>query len=166
MEKHFDVSCVIPQTGRTLVNFLNKMKELGANSEEINAILSVVHRSKESSHRSIGEVESFLQNLEHEAPPCFAVVVDRKRPDRPYRIGFLGHEWEIEGIRVRIEGGEPHNGSSLIRLDEVDLTVVGLDELLSMTQHYLYDPTTVTKWGMYNYHLENPPTFVWQAQHN
>jgi hypothetical protein len=55
-----------------------------------------------------------------------------------------------------VEGEEPHNGSSLIKLDEVDFTVVGLDELLSMTQHYLGDPTNVTKWGMYNYQLDKP----------
>jgi hypothetical protein len=34
--------------------------------------------------------------------------------------------------------------------------VVGLDELLTMTQYYLHDPTSVTKWGMYNYQVEKP----------
>jgi hypothetical protein len=33
---------------------------------------------------------------------------------------------------------------------------VGLDELLSMTQHYLGDPTRVTKCKMYNYQLIKP----------
>jgi len=34
--------------------------------------------------------------------------------------------------------------------------VVGMDELLTMTQYYLREPTVVTKWGMYNYHLDKP----------
>ena len=82
--------------------------------------------------------------------------MDRKRKLRPYRLGFLGYEWNIGKTKIRVEGEEPHNGSSLIKLDEVDFTVVGLDELLSMTQHYLGDPTKVTKWGMYNYQLIKP----------
>jgi hypothetical protein len=82
--------------------------------------------------------------------------VDRKRKQRPYRLGFLAYEWKIGETKIRVEGEEPHNGSSLIKLDEVDFTVVGLDELLSMTQHYLGDPTNVTKWGMYNYQLDKP----------
>ena len=82
--------------------------------------------------------------------------MDRKRKLRPYRLGFLSYDWQIGKTWIRVEGEEPHNGSSLIKLDEVDLTVVGLDELLSMTQHYLGDPTQVKKWGMYNYQLEKP----------
>jgi hypothetical protein len=88
--------------------------------------------------------------------PCFGLFVDRKRKHRPYRVGFLGYDWDLNGIRVRVEGEEPHNGSSLIRLDEIDCTVVGLDELLTVTQYYLRDPSAVTKWGMYNYQLEKP----------
>ncbi|MEZ4616272.1 MAG: hypothetical protein R2867_12325 [Caldilineaceae bacterium] len=88
--------------------------------------------------------------------PCFGLFIDRKRNHRPYRVGFLGHEWTINGVRVRVEGEEPHNGSSLIRLDEVDCAVVGLDELLTLTQYYLADPTSVTKWGMYNYQIAKP----------
>ena len=102
------------------------------------------------------EALNFLQEISTEAPPCFSISIDRKRKLRPYRLGFLGYEWEIGKTKIRVEGEEPHNGSSLIRLDEVDFTVVGLDELLSMTQHYLGDPTRVTKWGMYNYQLTKP----------
>ena len=50
------------------------------------------------------------------------VFVDRKRSPRPFRLGFLAYEWEIDGITLRVEGEEPHNGSSLIKLDEVDFT--------------------------------------------
>jgi len=41
-------------------------------------------------------------------------------------------------------------------LDEIDCAVVGLDELLTVTQYYLHNPTLVTKWGMYNYNIEKP----------
>ncbi len=102
------------------------------------------------------EALNFFQEISKKAPPCFSISVDRKRKLRPYRLGFLGYEWKIGKTKIRVEGEEPHNGSSLIKLDEVDFTVVGLDELLSMTQHYLGDPTRVTKWGMYNYQLTKP----------
>jgi hypothetical protein len=56
-------------------------------------------------------------------------------------------------VVLRVEGDEPHNGSSLIRLDEADIAVVGLDELLAMCQHLLAEPKRVTKWGLFNYNL-------------
>lgn len=152
----FDLTCAVPRTGRTLINFLRKLKSFDVNAEEINQILEVLSFSKNRSTSSLGEAISYLHEISQKAPPCFSISVDRKRELRPYRLGFLAYEWEIEKINVRVEGEEPHNGSSLIKLDEVDFTVVGLDELLSMTQHYLSDPTSVTKWGMYNYHLEKP----------
>ena len=152
----FDVTCAVPRTGRTLHNFLRKMKKLGADSEEIEQILKILSSSKRRSTPDMQEALNLLQEISKEAPPCFSISVDRKRKLRPYRLGFLGYEWEIEKTKIRVEGEEPHNGSSLIKLDEVDFTVVGLDELLSMTQHYLGDPTRVTKWGMYNYQLTKP----------
>ena len=129
---------------------------MGVNADEIDQILNVLAESKRRSTIDLNEALDFLQEISKTAPPCFSISVDRKRKLRPYRIGFLGYDWKIGKNRIRVEGEEPHNGSSLIKLDEVDLTVVGLDELLSMTQHYLGDPTQVTKWGMYNYQLEKP----------
>ncbi len=152
----FDVTCAVPRTGRTLHNFLSKLKRLGADSKEIEQILKVLSASKRRSTPDMQEALNFLQEITTEAPPCFSISVDRKRKLRPYRLGFLGYEWKIGKTKIRVEGEEPHNGSSLIKLDEVDFTVVGLDELLSMTQHYLGDPTRVTKWGMYNYQLAKP----------
>ena len=152
----FDVTCAVPRTGRTLHNFLRKLKTLCVNSEEIDQILKVLSDSKRRSTPDLQEALNFLQEISTEAPPCFSISVDRKRKLRPYRLGFLGYEWKIGKTKIRVEGEEPHNGSSLIKLDEVDFTVVGLDELLSMTQHYLGDPTNVTKWGMYNYQLDKP----------
>ena len=156
LKPSFDVTCAVPRTGRTLHNFLSKLKKLGADSEEIEQILKILSISKRRSTPDMQEALNFLQEISKEAPPCFSISVDRKRKLRPYRLGFLGYEWKIGKTKIRVEGEEPHNGSSLIKLDEVDFTVVGLDELLSMTQHYLGDPTRVTKWGMYNYQLTKP----------
>ena len=152
----FDVTCAVPRTGRTLYNFLRKLKSLDVNNEEIDQILKVLAESKRRSTPDLQEALSFLQEISGKAPYCFSISVDRKRKQRPYRLGFLAYEWQIGKTKIRVEGEEPHNGSSLIKLDEVDFTVVGLDELLSMTQHYLGDPTNVTKWGMYNYQLDKP----------
>jgi len=156
LKPSFDVTCAVPRTGRTLNNFLRKLKNFNTNSAEIDQILEILAYSKSRSTSNLREAINFLEEISHKAPACFSISVDRKRKSRPYRIGFLSYEWEVKKIRLRVEGEEPHNGSSLIKLDEVDLTVVGLDELLSMTQHYLSDPTKVTKWGMYNYQLNKP----------
>jgi len=156
MNAPFHVTCAIPRSGRTLNNFLQKLVDLGASSKEIDAILQILSQSKSRSSLKLEEALNFLEEVRTGAPSCFSVFVDRKRFHRPYRLGFLGYDWQIGPYKLRVEGEEPHNGSSLIRLDEVDFTVVGLDELLSMTQYYLRDPSRVTKWGMYNYHLEKP----------
>jgi len=153
LQRNFEVTCAIPRTGRTFENFLTKLKTFGVNTNEIDQILEISKKSKSLSNVDFREASKFLQYATQQVP-CFGLFVDRKRKNRPYRLGFLGSEWTICDVCVRIEGEEPHNGSSLIRLDEVDCAVVGLDELLTMTQYYLRDPTLVTKWGMYNYHLD------------
>lgn len=155
MEPQFEVTCAIPRSGRTFENALARFCEHGADAGEISKILELSARSKASSSTDYDEASRFLAYAVNEAP-CFGLFVDRKRRHRPYRVGFLGHEWTLGGVRVRVEGEEPHNGSSLIRLDEIDCAVVGLDELLTMTQYYLGNPSAVTKWGMYNYHLDKP----------
>jgi hypothetical protein len=155
MQRDFEVTCAIPRTGRTFENFLAKLKILGVNNDEIDKILAISKKTKAMSSVSFEEASEFLFEALKEIP-CFGLSVDRKRENRPYRVGFLAYQWIINDICVRIEGEEPHNGSSLIRLDEIDCAVVGLDELLTMTQYYLHNPTLVTKWGMYNYNIEKP----------
>jgi len=155
MSQNFAVTCAIPRAGRTFENFLNRLKHYGIDGAELDQILAISHTSKQQSSTNYTEATQFLAAA-MQAAPCFGLFIDRKRHHRPYRVGFLGHEWEINGVRVRVEGEEPHNGSSLIRLDEIDCAVVGLDELLTTTQYYLHDPTSVTKWGMYNYQLDKP----------
>jgi hypothetical protein len=151
----FEVTCAIPRSGRTFENFLTHLKKLGVNKIEIDKILEISKKSKSVSNVDFQEASKFLQYATEQIP-CFGLFVDRKRKNRPYRVGFLGYEWIIDDVCIRIEGEEPHNGSSLIRLDEIDCAVVGLDELLTMTQHHLRHPTLVTKWGMYNYNIEKP----------
>ncbi|MCK5877122.1 MAG: hypothetical protein KAG43_05765 [Candidatus Marithrix sp.] len=152
MQQNFTVTCAIPRTGRTFENFLAKLKSLGVNEQEINKILEISKQSKAMSRTNFQEASKFLVEALQKIP-CFGLFIDRKRNHRPYRIGFLGYEWLINEVLVRVEGEEPHNSSSLIKLDEIDCAVVGLDELLTMTQYYLRKPTLVTKWGMYNYHI-------------
>jgi hypothetical protein len=155
MEPQFEVTCAVPRSGRTFENILARFRALGADADEIDQILALSAQSKRLSSTDYGEASRYLEEAVRQIP-CFGLFVDRKRHHRPYRVGFLGHDWHFGGVRVRVEGEEPHNGSSLIRLDEIDCAVVGLDELLTMTQYYLTDPTAVTKWGMYNYHLAKP----------
>ncbi|MEC7562161.1 MAG: hypothetical protein VX662_00565, partial [SAR324 cluster bacterium] len=151
IESDLTVSCAVPRSGRTLQNFLSRLKTLVSDSGEIGGMLKILSEGKKNSTGDIEQAFSQLSQLPDHVPKCFSVFVDRKRSPRPFRLGFLAYEWEIGGITLRVEGEEPHNGSSLIKLDEVDFTLVGLDELLAMTQYYLRDPTHVTKWGMYNY---------------
>lgn len=153
--RNFHVTCAIPRTGRTFENFLSKLKSLGVDSTEIDKILEISKQSKSLSSEDFGQAARFLHEASQHVP-CFGLFVDRKRKNRPYRLGFLAYEWKINKVWVRVEGEEPHNGSSLIKLDEIDCAVVGLDELLTMTQYHLRNPTLVTKWGMYNYNLEKP----------
>ena len=155
MDANFAITCAIPRAGRTFENFLLQLKNWGVDRQEIDKILEISGRSKALSNVDYGEASRFLQYAVQEVP-CFGLFVDRKRHNRPYRVGFLARDWQINGQIVRVEGEEPHNGSSLIRLDEIDCAVVGLDELLTMTQYYLADPSSVTKWGMYNYQVAKP----------
>ncbi len=164
MNAPFHVTCAIPRSGRTLNNFLQKLVDLGVSSEEIDSILQILSQSKSRSSLKLEEALNFLEEVRTKAPSCFSVFVDRKRFHRPYRLGFLGHDWQIGPYKLRVEGEEPHNGSSLIGLDEVDFTVVGLDELLSMTQYYLRDPSRVTKWGCTITIWKNPLESVLRVQ--
>ena len=38
----FDLTCAVPRTGRTLINFLCKLKSFDANSEEIDQIVEIL----------------------------------------------------------------------------------------------------------------------------
>lgn len=147
----FDVTCVIPRWGRTFKNIMEKFADIAEEKSQIGAVIEIVSGGKETSSPDLFCIQESLQKFNC---PYVSVAPDRKRTERSYRIGFLGMNLTIDGIVVRIEGDEPHNGSSLIKLDEVDLTIVGLDELLAMNQHYLKKPELVTKWGLYNFNID------------
>ncbi len=145
-----EVACVIPRWGRTFVRTMERFAQLSANRAGIERVLEVVAGARDLASPDPAEAARVVAAT---GCPWVGVAPDRKRPERPYRVGFIGMDVEIEGIRLRVEGDEPHNGSSLIRLDEADFAVVGLDELLAMCQPFLRDPSRVTKWGLYNYNL-------------
>lgn len=146
----FDVTCVIPRWGRTFKNTLAKFASLAEEKTQIETVIDIVAGGKETAGSDLADI---LEKLGHYHCPYISVTPDRKRAEHPYRIGFLGMDLTVAGITVRIEGDEPHNGSSLIKLDEADLTIVGLDELLAMNQYYLKNPEKVTKWGLYNFNI-------------
>ncbi len=145
-----DVACVIPRWGRSFVRVLRRFARVATDPRGIERVLEVVGGSRDLASADPAEASRALAAADC---PFVGIAPDRKRPDRPYRIGFVGMDIDVQGIRLRLEGDEPHNGSSLIRLDEADFAVVGLDELLAMCQPFLRDPSRVTKWGLYNYNL-------------
>ncbi len=147
----YDVTCVIPRWGRTFQNIMDKLADISDQQQEIREVAGIISQGKAEASIDPVKAKKFLDSFNC---PYLCLAPDRKRKERFYRVGFLGMKISINGIIVRLEGDEPHNGSSLIKLDEVDFTVVGMDELLSMNQLYLRNPEKVTKWGMYNYNID------------
>ncbi len=147
----YDVTCVIPRWGRTFENVMKKFATLSPDKVELDRVRALVATGKEHASADPAVAKRHLDRLDC---PYLTLAPDRKRAERCYRVAFLGMEIRVDDLVVRLEGDEPHNGSSLIRLDEVDLTVVGMDELLSMNQHFLRRPELVRKWGMYNYNID------------
>ncbi|MCK5902445.1 MAG: hypothetical protein KAG28_04785 [Cocleimonas sp.] len=151
---NFDVVCGIPRSGRTFENFINKLISLGSPSLErdLEDIKAIIKQGKKGKTASLTDIhKTYAKALE--GTPNIGLFVDRKRDNRPYRIGFLGYDFKLKGVSVRLEGDEPHNCSSLVSLGEVDVALAGMDELLTVTHSALEKPDKVKKWGMYNYHL-------------
>jgi hypothetical protein len=146
----FDVSCVIPRWGRTFANVMRKIGPLSDRPADVERIIALVASGKELAVSDPIEAWERIRSL---GCPHLSVAPDRKREERLYRPGFLGIDLSIDGIVLRVEGDEPHNGSSLIKLGEADFAIVGLDELLALSHRSLSDPRRVTKWGLYNYRL-------------
>jgi hypothetical protein len=145
-----DVVCVIPRWGRTFARTMQRFSALASDPAPIERVLRVVTDARDGASADAATASRALAEADC---PWVGVAPDRKRPERPYRIGFVGMDVQVQDIRLRLEGDEPHNGSSLIRLDEADFAIVGLDELLAMCQPFLRDPSRVNKWGLYNYNL-------------
>ena len=71
----FDLTCAVPRTGRTLHNFLNNLRNMGVNADEIDQILNVLAESKRKSTKDLPEALGFLQKISKNAPPCFSISV-------------------------------------------------------------------------------------------
>ena len=147
-------SLIIPQSGRTFENFMQKIKDKVVDSNDIDNTISIIKKGKKSKSPNITDVMDFLNQYQDKLYPL-GIFIDRKREERPYRVGFLGKNFQLKEslIDIRVEGAEPHNCSALVSLGEADLAVAGFDELLTITQEKLINPSTVTKWGAYNYNL-------------
>lgn len=145
---------IIPQSGRTCYAALSKLAPLLG--QDISGLVKALKGSKSDATPDSSEAHKALQSL-GDAGAGVTLRPDRKREDRPYRLSFLGLDGKIEGIDVRVEGEEPHNCSSSIRLAEADIAIVGFDELLSTMQSYLEaDGKYVTRWGDFNARLTSP----------
>jgi hypothetical protein len=147
-------SLIIPQSGRTFENFMNKIKNKVVNDDTIDKTVEIIKEGKKNKSPNILDVMNFLNQYQDKVYPL-GIFIDRKREERPYRVGFLGKNFKLKesNIDIRIEGAEPHNCSALVSLGEADIALVGFDELLTTTQEKLTNPTIVTRWGSYNYNL-------------
>lgn len=147
-------SLIIPQSGRTFENFMRKIKNKVVQSNDIDSTINIIKKGKKSKSPNITDVVDFLNQYQDKLYPL-GIFVDRKREERPYRVGFLGQNFQLKDKKniIRIEGAEPHNCSALVSLGEADIALVGFDELLTTTQEKLNNPSIVTRWGSYNYNL-------------
>ena len=150
------ISLIIPQSGRTFENFMHKVKDKVVENENIDETIAIIKKGKKSKSPQISKVVEFLNDYQDKPYPL-GIFIDRKREERPYRVGFLGENFTFKenNIDVRVEGAEPHNCSTLVSLGEADIALAGFDELLTTTQEKLINPSIVTKWGLYNYNLPN-----------
>jgi len=148
------ISLIIPQSGRTFENFMHKIKDKVVQSDDIDSTINIIKQGKKSKSPNITDVLNFLNQYQDKLYPL-GIFVDRKREERPYRVGFLGQNFQLKNRKdtIRVEGAEPHNCSALVSLGEADMALVGFDELLTTTQEKLINPSIVTRWGSYNYNL-------------
>jgi len=148
------ISLIIPQSGRTFENFMHKIKDDVLENENIDETIAIIKKGKKSKSPQISRVVEFLNNYQDKHYPL-GIFIDRKREERPYRVGFLGANFTLKenNIDLRVEGAEPHNCSTLVSLGEAEIALAGFDELLTTTQEKLINPSVVTKWGLYNYNL-------------
>ena len=150
----YDVVIAIPRSGRTFENFISRLIKLDVGNNKLKLILDAVGKSKKYKSPSPKKAQEYTSEFK-EISDNLGVFVDRKRAERPYRVGFIGIDIELEGLKIRIEGDEPHNCSSLISLGEADIALAGFDELLIATCNAFEKKKEdrVNKWGMYNYKI-------------
>ena len=154
MNKRVVKSLIIPQSGRIFENFMNKLIDLVLDNKDISKWIDVIKNGKNYKSSSFIKASSYLNKFKEYNYPL-SLFIDRKRENRPYRVGFIGNRFKLKNsnIEVQIEGAESHNCNTLVSLGEADISLAGFDELLITTQEKLIHPSIVTKWGLYNYNL-------------
>lgn len=152
-EKTYHGVLAIPRSGRTFENFIRQLVDKARlDRDSFNQLLSVVSQGKKHKSQNFSEAQEFLGLQSGDVAENLGLFIDRKRESRPFRVGFLSKDFELNGLNYRLEGDEPHNCSSLVALGEADIAIAGWDEFLNVMQTALVD-TSVTKWGMYNFNL-------------
>ncbi|MFH1631008.1 MAG: hypothetical protein ABIA21_02180 [Candidatus Aenigmatarchaeota archaeon] len=148
------ITGIIPQTGRTCYSALSRLGDVSGRN--YSKLVEILEKSKGRGTQNLEEAQTYLTELQGQGYPV-TLQPDRKRAERPYRLSFLGSDIVVDGVKVRIEGAESHNCSSLIRLSEADFAIVGYDELLATMQTYLsIDKRAATRWGSFNAELMEP----------
>ncbi|WP_017445263.1 hypothetical protein [Gayadomonas joobiniege] len=149
----YDAVMAVPRSGRTFENFIQKFSRQATGLTHSDELIKAVKAGKKHKHQDYQIARQYLDSIQ-DSPVAshLGMFIDRKREERPYRVGFLGADVKLDDIRIRLEGDEPHNCSSLVGLGEADIAVAGLDELLAVTHNSLN--SSATKWGMYNYNLK------------
>ncbi|MCH2295163.1 MAG: hypothetical protein MK488_09330, partial [SAR324 cluster bacterium] len=69
-ESDLTVSCAVPRSGRTLQNFLSRLKTLVSDSGEIGGMLEILSEGKKKSTGDIEQAFSQLSQLPDHVPKC------------------------------------------------------------------------------------------------
>jgi len=98
------ISLIIPQSGRTFENFMHKIKDNVIENENIDDTIAIIKKGKKSKSPQISKVVEFLNDYQDKQYPL-GIFIDRKREERPYRVGFLGQNFTLKNnnIEVRVE---------------------------------------------------------------
>ena len=145
---------IIPRWGRTSEHVLELLGQ--ASGRKLDDVIQIIGAYRSHSSQEPAIADGYLQSLRQQGYHCFSLYPDRNRAGHPDRVGLRSLELIINGVNVKIEGDEPHNESSLIRLDLADFAFVGLDDLLVQNQPWMREKGRhVRTWGNHNYQLES-----------
>ncbi len=144
---------IIPQWGRTSRHVLQRLGELSGRNLEI--IAQILEDGKSSVTTDQIAAQNNLRKIQEQGHTCFSLRPYRTKEDHPLRIALRDITLQIGGISFKLEGDEPHAGSTLIRNDESDFAVTGYDELLIHNMPMLKGGGRWARtWGNHNHELE------------
>jgi len=89
------ISLIIPQSGRTFENFMYKIKDDVNENKNIDETIAIIKKAKKSKSPQISKVVEFLNDYQDKQYPL-GIFIDRKREERPYRVGFLGQNFTLK----------------------------------------------------------------------